>query len=120
MTKKPKDRDPRAEAIAAKLVEIQPYGKDFRKTVPSVADYHMALIAVRTLDEMAEWEYAVQVHQDDPNRWAVIGRILAYGEEPYWGSKVTMEEHIERQREYWTDRTFRLVRRVKAGRIEDV
>jgi hypothetical protein len=115
-----KERDPRVVAVAENLALAYPYGFERVKNGPSGADYHAALIAVKTLDEMAEYEYAVQVHQDDPNRWVVIGRILAYGEGPYWGSKVTMEEHIERQREYWTDRTFRLVQRVKAGRIENV
>jgi len=60
-----KERDPRVVTIAKELVKIQPYGKDWRKTQPSAADYHAALIAVRTLDEQAEYEYSIAMRRTD-------------------------------------------------------
>lgn len=67
----PTQRDPRVTAIANELAKIQPYGKDFRKTEPSAADYHAALIAVRTLDEMTEFEYTIEYHDLDKDERSV-------------------------------------------------
>lgn len=37
----------------------QPYGFEYVKSGPSAADYHAAIIAVKTLDEAAEYEYSI-------------------------------------------------------------
>lgn len=111
----PKERDPRVTAIAEKLVEIQPYGKDWRKTEPSVADYHTALIAVRTLDGMAEYEYNIQATDtDDGETWI------------YWASWQPDTEWLtgllERLNEIDGDgsgHTYKIVKRRKAGEVEE-
>ena len=66
------------------------------------------------------YEYAVQVYQDEFDRWVLIGYILAYGMEPYWSTKEVVQTHLERQWELWPKRKFRMVKRRKAGRIENV
>lgn len=113
---KKKERDPRVTAIAEKLVEIQPYGKDFRKTEPSVADYHIGLIAVRTLDEMADYEYNIQATDThDGETWI------------YWASWERDTEWLtgllERLNELDEDEsgcTYKIVKRRKAGKVEEL
>lgn len=117
MSKKP--RDPRVEAIAAKLVEIQPYGKDFRKTEPSVADYHAALIAVRTLDEMAEFEYSIESHDLDKDVRSV---------DPFWkSSPADLETPLKRLRAHqqsyvdyggYIHAEYKIVKRRKQGYVD--
>lgn len=111
----PKERDPRVTAIAEKLVEIQPYGKDWRKTEPSVADYHTALIAVRTLDGMAEHEYNIQATDtDDGETWI------------YWESWQSVTEWLEGLLEVLNEtaeeagQTYKMVKRRKAGKVEEL
>lgn len=114
-----KERDPRVVAIAEKLVEVQPYGKDFRKTVPSVADYHAALIAVRTLDGMAEYEYALQM-KDIFGNWRETSdpMLRGWSHPVIWADKESREELGEWcRKELGPD--FRVVKRRKAGPVEN-
>lgn len=47
------ERDPRVVAVAERLSLAQPYGVRVTNG-PSAADYHAAIVAVKTLDEMAQ------------------------------------------------------------------
>lgn len=104
------ERDPRVVAIAENLAEVQPYGGaefsafDFRKKVPSAADYHAALLAVKTLDGMAEYEYGIEVSASRAE-----GGVFYYDEwykTPEEAQAVLMEFQ-------------RVVKRRKAGQVED-
>ena len=116
-------RDPRVVAIAEKLAEVQPYGFEHMKVGPSAADYHAALLAVKTLDEQAEYEYNIETTDLITGHTHLLRTL--------WESDT---DWLERKKEVLDDNdrallnagggaleyTRRLVKRRKAGGIEDV
>jgi hypothetical protein len=86
-----KERDPRIVAVAEKLALAYPYGFEYVKSGPSAADYHAALIAVQTLDEMGDWEYAIEETKIG------VGSVIMGGRwSPYFDNCVMTKERLER------------------------
>lgn len=108
----PRERDPRVVKVAEKLAAAQPYGFEYVKSGPSAADYHAAIIAVKTLDEEAEYEYAIATDE-----WVA-----------QWGSLDECQTELDRihNPEVWGalpvrhKLKYKIVKRRKAGEIEDV
>lgn len=115
-------RDPRVVKIAEKLFEAMPYGFEHMKVGPGAADYHAALIAVNTLDEQAEYEYSI------------LWTHIETGEEVpelciEWATQEKAEAALKKYNETVSEAeknggkgyyTGSVVKRRKAGRIEDV
>ena len=118
-----KQRDPRVQAIADKLARDCPYGSSetYKVGAPtSAADYHAARIAVKTLDEMAEYEYNIERTSLEHGTSHVQYHV--------WFSKDVAEdelsgfieaEEIHEAEHGYRYATYRLVKRRKAGEVED-
>lgn len=113
-----KERDPRVVAVAEKLALAYPYGFVRVKNGPSAADYHAALIAVQTLDDVndVEWEYNIQTTDDD-------GEVFIYFAE--WslraeGVEKDLAELVQWDKDVDTGYSRALVRRRRAGKVEVV
>lgn len=110
-----KERDPRVVAVAEKLALAYPYGFEYVKSGPSAADYHAALIAVQTLDEMGDWEYAVEETKIEYGNGLIIGYWS-----PYLENCIALKKDMEKRHEdhyvkltgkHWY--SYRLVKRRK-------
>lgn len=114
------ERDPRVVAVAEKLALAYPYGFNYVKSGPSGADYHAAIVAVKALDEMAEYEYSVV------ETYLLLDQDTS--EPHHWYDKAKAEEWLKScEAAYASARlegkpvnfTSKIVKRRKAGKVED-
>jgi hypothetical protein len=113
-----KARSPQVVAIAEKLARDCPYGSSDTYKIgapPSAADYHAARIALRTLEEIGEYEYAVWhsfPHSENLRDYSyVVGA---------WGGKDERTRMLKALDTNDVTGEYKLIKRRKAGPHEDV
>lgn len=112
-----RERDPRVVAIAEALSLAYPYGFEYVKNGPSAADYHAAIIAVKTLDGDVEYEYNLRVEGDIfYSIWSTEKQMIDLWLDGTFKGQ-TLQELKEYLAEYWPQ--YVLVRRLKSE-IEEV
>jgi hypothetical protein len=116
-------RDPQVVAIAQKLARDCPYGSSDTYVIgapPSAADYHAARIALRTLEEIDGYEYSMATIGLDGD-WKVVGDVMdRYNKNPIWRDREITQKMVNWYINDSPHSDFKLVKRRKAGRIEDV
>jgi hypothetical protein len=66
-----------------------------------------------------EYEYGIQYFDTVDERWYVIGEWYGYGLLGYWGKQKDREEYMNDLKQDYVNTEFTLVKRPKAGRIEN-
>lgn len=108
--------------MAADMKRVEAAAKVLREAIFSRGErWHQAAQSLLDADDAyIGYEYGIQYFDTKDKAWYVIGEWFGYGVAGYWGTRSEREVYLDDLRTDYVTSTFELVKRRKAGRIEDV